>query len=317
LLLACAYPDRIGKRRADSDRYLLTSGRGATFPGADGLTREEFIVVPTLDGGEREATIRLAARVRRADLLEHFADRINTVERVEWQRRDAAVVARRERRLGALVIDEVALQPVPAELAVPAMLAGIREMTIEALPWSAAARGLQARVEFMRRATGADGGWPDLSDACLAATLEEWLAPYLAGITRRDHLGRLDLATILRSALDHQQLAALERLAPTHLTVPSGSRIPVSYAGDTPTLAVRLQEMFGLASTPVLGGRVPVTIELLSPAGRPVQVTRDLASFWARGYSEVRKELKGRYPKHYWPDDPLAATATARAKPRR
>jgi ATP-dependent helicase HrpB len=172
----------------------------------------------------------------------------------------------------------------------------------------------------VRRLPAAVGAspWPDFSDAGLESSLDEWLAPYLGDVTRRDHLARLDLATILRARLDAAAVQALERLAPTHLLVPSGSRVPIDYAGDAPSLAVRLQEMFGLTATPTVGGgRVPLSIALLSPAGRPVQVTRDLASFWARGYAEVRKELKGRYPKHYWPDDPHAAEPTARVRPRR
>ena len=157
--------------------------------------------------------------------------------------------------------------------------------------------------------------WPDVTDAALAATLEEWLAPYLAGMSRRDHLARLDLSSILLSMLDWSSQQRLNEVAPTHLTVPSGSRIPIDYSSDDPSVAVRLQEVFGLRVTPAVGdGRVPLTLQLLSPAHRPVQVTRDLASFWSRGYAEVRKELKGRYPKHYWPDDPLTAEATARAK---
>ncbi len=318
LLLACAYPDRIARRRADTGRYLLANGRGAMFQGADALARHEFLVVATLDGGGREATIRLAAPVARADLLRHFADRIETVDRVEWQRREAAVIARREWRLGALVLEESVLQPPPAERALAAMLEGVRDLTLEALPWTAAARGFCTRVAFVRGAAGpGGGGWPDLSFPALEATLEDWLAPYLEGITRRDHLARLDLLPILKSRLDRAQQAALETLAPTHLSVPSGSRIAVDYTQEAPSIAVRLQEMFGLATTPLLAGRVPVTIELLSPAGRPVQVTRDLASFWARGYAEERRELKGRYPRHHWPDDPLAAQPTARARPRR
>jgi ATP-dependent helicase HrpB len=318
LLLACAYPDRIAKRRADSGRYLLANGRGAVFQGADGLAQHEFLVIATLDGGGREATIRLAAAVGRTALLRQFAGRIESVDRVEWSRRDAAVVARRERRLLALVLEESPLQPPPAERARAAMLDGIRDLGLEALPWTPAARAYCLRVAFVRAAAGPDGGgWPDLSTAALEATLEDWLAPSLDGITRRDHLARLDLLAILKSRLDHARQVALERLAPTHLVVPSGSRIAIDYAGEAPQVAVRLQEMFGLATTPLLAGRVPVTIQLLSPAGRPVQVTRDLASFWARGYAEVKRELKGRYPKHHWPDDPLAAQPTARARPRR
>jgi len=175
------------------------------------------------------------------------------------------------------------------------------------------------RVEFLRRVLPADQAaeWPDCSDAGLLANLEDWLAPYLQGIVRRDHLSRLDMQAILAARLDYARTRELDRLAPTHLVVPSGSRIPIDYASDPPRVAVRLQEVFGLAETPrVAGGRVALALELLSPARRPVQLTADLESFWTRGYIEVRKELKGRYPKHYWPDDPRTATATARVKPR-
>jgi ATP-dependent helicase HrpB len=160
--------------------------------------------------------------------------------------------------------------------------------------------------------------WPDVSENALAATLEEWLAPWLANVTRRDHLSRLDMYAILLSLLDWNLQQRLNAYAPTHLVVPSGSRIPIDYSTDAPTVSVRLQEMFGLQKSPTIAeGRVPLTIALLSPAHRPVQITKDLASFWSRGYPDVKKDLKGRYPKHYWPDDPLSAEATARAKPRK
>ena len=318
LLLALAYPDRIGRQRGESGRYLLASGRGAAFPGPDALTRHEFIVAATLDGGEREARIQLAAPVTRAQLKREFGAHILVIERVEWDRRESAVIARREERLGALVIEDAALaEPAPG-LAVAAMLAGVAALGLETLPWTRAVRAFQARVGFLRALAPADDNpWPDLSDGGLAATLPEWLGPYLEGIMRRDHLARLDMAAMLRARLDHALGQTLERLAPTHLTVPSGSSIAIDYSGAAPSIAVRLQEMFGLKLTPTVGGSVPLTIELLSPAGRPVQVTRDLASFWARGYAEVRRELKGRYPKHSWPEDPHAAQPTARARPRR
>ena len=317
-LLALAYPDRIAKQRGETGRYLLANGRGAAFPGPDALSRHEFLVAATLDGGEREARIQLAAPITRAEILATQAARVTSVDRVEWNRREAAVLARREQRLGALVLADTALPDAPPELLSGAMLEGVRELGLAALPWTRAAEALRARIAFLRGldAPGASE-WPDLSDAALLATLPEWLGPYLAGVTRRDHLTRLDVLGMLRARLDRSQVHTLERLAPTHLTVPSGSSIAIDYAGAAPTVAVRLQEMFGLKETPTVAGRTPLTIELLSPAGRPVQVTRDLESFWARGYAEVRKELKGRYPKHYWPEDPNDAEPTARARPRR
>jgi ATP-dependent helicase HrpB len=316
VLLAHAYPDRIGRRRGGTGRYLLANGRGAAFQGPDALAAHEFLVVADLDAGEREARIQLAAPLARDDLEAEFGARIVTGERVEWDRREQAVVARRERRLGAVLVDEGPLASAAPERQVAAMLAGVRDLGLEALPWTKPARAFQARLAFLHRLE--PGAWRDVSDAALLATLEDWLAPYLDGVTRRDHLARLDLVAILRAGLDYAAQQALDRLAPTHLEVPSGSRIPIDYSGDAPSLAVRLQEMFGLDRTPAVGGgRVPLTVELLSPAGRPVQVTRDLVSFWARGYPEVRKELKGRYPKHYWPDDPYQAEPTARVRPRR
>ena len=320
LLLALAYPDRIGRRRGDGGRYLLANGRGAAFAGPDALARQEFLVVADLDAGEREARIHLAAPVPLALLLEHFAAEIAVVDRVEWDRREQAVVARRERRLGALVLEELPLKGARPAAEAAAMLAGLGELGLAALPWTPAATSLRARVAFLRQVLppAEAAQWPDWSDAALAATLGEWLAPYLEGITRRDHLARLDLASILQARLSYADGQALERLAPTHLTVPSGSRVPIDYALDPPRISVRLQEMFGLAETPtVAGGRAKLAIELLSPARRPVQLTRDLESFWARGYAEVKKELKGRYPKHYWPEDPRVAEPTARVRPRR
>jgi ATP-dependent helicase HrpB len=195
------------------------------------------------------------------------------------------------------------------------MLDGIRATGLQSLPWTRELEQWRARVAFVRAQDPA-GDWPDLSDATLLETAGTWLAPWLDGITRREQLARLDLRGAVHGLLDWNARQRLDRLAPTHLTVPSGSRIALDYSGGVPTLAVRLQEVFGLDESPrVADGRVPVTLELLSPARRPVQVTRDLESFWSRGYQEVRKELKGRYPKHYWPEDPRVATPTRRVRP--
>lgn len=319
LLLAFAYPDRIGRARPGSPgRYTLSGGRGAAFPQPTALAREEFIVVATLDAGEREARIQLAAPIDRDLLEQHFAGSIEDSASVEWDARIEAVAARRVRRLGALVLREEALRDPSPDAVRTAMLAGIRAMGLECLPWSRELDQWRARVALVRshEPHGA-AAWPEVSDTALLASLESWLTPWLDGITRRDHLDRLDLRSALQGRLDWNSQRRLDELAPTHLTVPSGSRIALDYSGGEPSLAVRLQEVFGLVETPrVVEGRVPVTMELLSPARRPVQVTRDLASFWARGYHEVRKELKGRYPKHYWPEDPHEATPTRRVRPR-
>jgi hypothetical protein len=233
--------------------------------------------------------------------------------------RAGAVIARRVKRLGALVLEERALRDGVEADTRAAMLAGIRELGLGCLPWTKDLQQWRARVTLLRNSATTPeqaAEWPDVSDEALLATLEDWLAPWLDGVTRREHLARVDLRGALHGLLDWNAQRRLEEWAPTHLAVPSGSRIAVDYSGAVPSLAVRLQEVFGWMESPRLaGGRVPVTLELLSPARRPVQVTRDLASFWARGYAEVKKELKGRYPKHYWPDDPYAATPTRKARP--
>jgi ATP-dependent helicase HrpB len=320
VLLAFAYPDRIGRTRdGESGRYLLSQGRGAALPGPSALARSEFIVAAEIDAGEREAKLYLAAPLER-DLLErHFPSLIETRDEVEWDSRAGAVVARRVRRLGALVLEERPLRSGVEDLARQAMLDGVRELGLAALPWTKDLQQWRARVALLRdsAATPAQADeWPDVSDAALLENLGAWLAPWLDGVTRREHLARVDLRGALHGLLDWNHQRRLDELVPTHLEVPSGSRIALDYSGAGPALAVRLQEVFGWMDSPrIAGGRVPVTLELLSPARRPVQVTRDLASFWARGYVEVKKELKGRYPKHYWPDDPYAAVPTRKVRP--
>jgi ATP-dependent helicase HrpB len=203
---------------------------------------------------------------------------------------------------------------------VTAALAGLRQMGVDALPWTRELRQWRARVMLMRQfEVPGPEPWPDLSDAALAATLEAWAPPWIEGRIRREHFARMDLSNALRSRLSFAQNAILDREAPTHFVVPSGSRIPIDYLdGEVPTLSVRLQEIFGLHATPsIANARLPLLLKLLSPAGRPAQITRDLVSFWNRGYHEVKKDLKGRYPKHYWPDDPYTAAPTRRARPRR
>lgn len=317
-LLALAYPDRIAQSRGAGGRYLLSSGRGAQLPPAQSLSQSEFLVVADLDAGDREAMIRLAAPITRELLETDFARHIEHRERFEWASREQIVIAQDERWLGALKLDERRIdRPDPSRM-LHAMLAGVRELGIDALPWTKPARALQTRMIFAKRFDErAPAPWPDVSDTALMEHLEDWLAPWLTDMSRRDHLARLNLHDMLMSLLDWNAQQRLEMFAPTHLLVPSGSRIPIDYTEESPTVAVRLQEVFGMHETPTVAeGRVPLTLQLLSPAHRPVQVTRDLVSFWARGYLDVKKELKGRYPKHYWPDDPLTAQATARAKPR-
>ncbi len=316
LLLALAYPDRVARRRdGGADRYLLANGRGARLLAGDPLAGRDWLVAAHLDAGASEGRIWLAAPVDPSDLETQLAARLRTIAEVSWDERLAAVVARRERRLGALILDSAPLADADPEALRQAMLSGIRRMGLDSLPWSHELRDWQARVLALRGWFPEDG-WPDLSDAWLVDHLDDWLAPWLDGISRREHLQRLDLATALHGLLDGRLRARLNELAPTHLQVPSGSRLRLRYApGEPPVLAVKLQELFGLADTPrIADGRIAVTLHLLSPAQRPIQVTQDLRGFWERTYAEVKKELKGRYPKHPWPDDPWTATPTRRTQ---
>jgi ATP-dependent helicase HrpB len=321
LLLAFAYPDRIGRRREGGEgRYTLANGRGAQFEGAQTLARRELIVAVDLDDRERDARITLAAPLERAELMEHFGERIHATEVIEWNSREQAVMARRRVLLDALLLEDQPLPAVPAASAREAMLEGVRELGIGALPWDTASRDLQARMMFARRSAGAAAAsWPDVADAALSEQLARWLGPWLEGITRREQLARLPLGEALLALLTWEQRRELDAWAPTHLAVPSGSHIRIDYRDESaPAVAVKLQELFGLAVTPRLGPQqLPVTFKLLSPAQRPVQVTRDLASFWRGAYADVRKDLRGRYPKHHWPEDPLSAPPSRGVRRRR
>ena len=317
-LLALAYPDRIAQQRTpNGPAYLLANGRGARLPEWEIRLRQPLLVAATLDAGEGEGLIYLAATLRAEMLSKVMPGHVRSEEEVRWDPEQQIVVARRVERLGALVLDSAPLKKADPEKLRAAMLEGVRRLGLEALPWTDEARQWQARVLSMRQ-WFPEENWPDVSDTTLAATLNDWLAAYLDGITRRDHLARLDLPAILKSQLDWKQGQQLDNDAPTHLAVPSGSHLKLEYKpGESPVLAVKLQEMFGLADTPrVARGRVPVTLHLLSPARQPIQVTQDLHGFWERTYAEVKKELKGRYPKHPWPDDPWNAVPTARARRR-
>jgi ATP-dependent helicase HrpB len=319
VLLAFAYPDRIAKRRAGADaRYQLANGRGAAFTSPESIAREELIVAVELDDREREAQIRLAAPLARSDLLEHFAGQIAARDELGWDSRTEAVMARRVLRYGEIVLEEKPLREVPPGAASAAVQDGLRALGIEALPWNDASRSFVARCEFVRKLGRTDlGEWPDCSPAALAADLG-WLEPFLEGVTRRSQFERIALLDALRARLTPAQQRQLDELAPTHITLPTGTRTPIDYIDDlAPCASMRMQEVFGLATTPRIGGgAAPVTFKLLSPAHRPLQVTRDLASFWRNAYVDVRKDMRGRYPRHYWPENPLEAEPTRRAKPR-
>lgn len=319
LLLALAYPDRIAQRQQGPDaRYLLANGRGALFANPDPLGSENYLVIADLDGGQQWARIDLAAPVSLAELERLYEKDIVSTESVAWDEKSQRARATRQRRLGSLVLSEEALSKPNPALISAALLEGVRHAGLVKLAWTPELMQWRERVQLLRRTEGADSPWPDLSDEALLSTLDEWLSPYLDGITTLDRVLRIDLATPLHALLTWDQQQKLDRLAPTHLAVPSGSSIRLDYeTEDVPILAVRLQEMFGCKETPrIAHGKLPVLLHLLSPARRPVQVTKDLASFWANTYQDVKKELRGRYPKHSWPDNPLLALPTAKAKPR-
>jgi ATP-dependent helicase HrpB len=279
------------------------------------LANEAYLVAAELDGDRRNARIYRAAGCDVEFLMDQFAGQTCWNETVAWDSKRRIVAAQRDLKLGELILRQEPLAVPDSQQVLDAMIDGIRKEGLNFLPWTKALRRWQTRVCFLRRITKDQQQWPDVSDEGLTEQLEQWLAPFLNGITRLRDLARIELKNALGNFLTFHQRRMLDELAPTHLTVPSGSRIPIDYSGDIPVLAVRLQEMFGLPQTPsVAGGRQPLLVHLLSPAGRPVQITSDLAGFWQTGYLEVKKELKGRYPKHYWPDDPLRAKATARVK---
>jgi ATP-dependent helicase HrpB len=319
VLLGLAYPDRVARRRPGAEaRYQLSNGRGALFAAAESIAREEFIVAVDLDDREREAQIRLAAPLDKADLLEYFAPDLKRADELAWDERTETVVARRVIRFDELLLEEKPLHDVPRAASAAAMLEGVRSMGLDALPWDEDARDFQARCEFVRKLDRKDlADWPDFSSPALTQDLG-WLEPFLEGATRRTQLTRVSVVTALRARLAYEQQRKLDTLAPTHIDLPTGTRARIDYLDDNaPMASMRMQEVFGLAATPRIGGgSVAVTFTLLSPGRKPLQITRDLASFWRNAYVEVRKDMRGRYPRHYWPENPLEAEPTRRAKPR-
>ncbi|MEK4117874.1 ATP-dependent helicase HrpB [Paenibacillus sp. FSL W8-0919] len=316
LLLSFAYPDRIAKSRGTGS-YVLRTGRGIRLASVQQLSRASYIVAAVIDDQGPDGLIQLAAPLEEEWLEEHFRDEMELIREVSWDPASGSVRARQRLMLGAVLIREQPYEGVTEEDRSAAVLNAIRREGLGLLTWTKAAVQLRERMAFMKRHDPA-GAWPDVTDEALLANADTWLLPYLGGVRNRHDLSRLGLAGLLSHLLSWDMKQELEREAPTHIQVPSGSRIPVDYSDpDKPYLAVRLQELFGMKETPrIAGGRVALTLHLLSPAHRPVQVTSDLASFWSSGYFEVKKDLKGRYPKHYWPDDPLEATATNRTRPK-
>ncbi len=315
-LLALAYPERIAKARGAHGQYLLANGRGASLDSSDALARVPFLVVAEMQGTAAATRIMLAARTSEAEILRIAGQRIVTRDEIAFDRQSAGVRARRVRRLGSI---ELASEPRPAEPGPEterALADGLASLGAGKLPWTRAQLQLRDRVAFLRGAGGAD--WPDLSDAALTATLSDWLGPYLAGKTRLADLTADDLGQALDGCLPWASKRRLDEEAPTHFEAPTGHRHAIDYEGaGAPALHVRVQELFGLKTHPsIAGGRLPLTLHLLSPAHRPIQITRDLPGFWAGSWTAVKAEMKGRYPRHAWPDDPASAAPTARAKPR-
>lgn len=315
-LLLAAYPDRIARRRSSGSGYLLTGGRGARVSERSAVGAAEYLVAPVLDAGtQAEAIIHLAAELPEYVIREERSGHIRRESRVQWDDREGRVIAQRLELLGSIQLSALTVVPPEAE-AVHAVVGAVRSSGLMLLSMNDAVRLLQGRLMLVRSAFP-ERGWPDISDIALTDTLEEWLAPHLTGVTSVKKIAQLDVAGIIRQSLDYRQQRELDELAPTHISVPSGSRIKIGYAGEFPVLAVKLQELFGLAVGPaVCYGRIPVLLHLLSPAGRPIQVTRDLKGFWDGSYQQVKKELKGRYPRHPWPDDPWSAAPTRRLKPK-
>ena len=314
-LLASAYPDRIAIARGRRGEFLMANGRAAAVEAHDALAREPFLAVGEIAGRAASARILLAAPLSLAEIERIAGGSIETTDELTFDRASASLRARRRRRLGAVVLAEQALAVTQDEEAAQALARGVLSLGVARLPWTAAVRQWRDRVAFLRRAEG--GPWPDLSDEALAAD-PGWLAPFLAGKTRLDEIGADDLAQALGSRLAWDLARRLDDEAPTHFRAPTGTAAPIAYEAEGgPAIALRVQELFGLKEHPSLaGGRIPLTLELLSPAHRPIQITRDLPGFWRGSWAAVRADLRGRYPRHFWPEDPGAAAPTARAKPR-
>lgn len=309
-MLALAYPDRIGlRRKGDAARYVLSGGKGAVVDEADGLGKHRLIVASDLDGDPREARVRQGLALADAELRRLYGDRIAWVDRCEWSKREGRVVARRQERFGALVLEDRHWPEAPPEAMARGALDGLRQIGLTLSPGAARFR---ARVNILR-ADGVD--LPDLSDAALLGS--EVLLPWLKKARTEADLRALDLTEALRAQLDWGQMAELDRLVPGHFETPLGRRVPIDYGAEVPTIEVKLPEMYGVSVHPSVGPkRHPLRIELLSPGGTPIQVTMDLPGFWDGSYAEVRKEMRGRYPRHPWPENPREADPTTRAKPR-
>jgi ATP-dependent helicase HrpB len=306
-LLAMAFPDRLAYQRGGPGRFQLRTGTTAWLNQTDPLAIEPFIVAADLDGKRKDARIRLAAAIDPSEVARLFARDVDTSEELTWH--GTRLVVRRSRRLGGITLDFHDTKPEPGSPVVNAVIERLRRDGLGRLNWSPAAAQLRDRVRHMRARAGEP--WPDWSEEALVREMDAWLAPHVMRVTTLDDLANLDLMRVLRSSLDHRHVQQLDEQAPTEVVVPSGRRVKVDYSGEEPRISVRVQEMYGATSTPLVGGE-PIVVELLSPAQRPVQITRDLAGFWSGSWNEVRKDMAGRYPKHDWPEDPANASPPGR-----
>jgi ATP-dependent helicase HrpB len=312
---ALAYPDRIGRRRpGDAPRFVLAGGKGAVLAAGDPLAATPLLVATDLDGDPREARIRQAIALPEASLRRLFGAEIVWHNECHWSRRDGRVVARQQERFGALVLADRPWPDAPRAAMALGALEAVRDLGLEALGWSDAAQRFRARVRLL---AGQGCDLPDMSDAGLLAGLETWLLPRVEGCRTAADLRGLDPLAALQAALNPSQRQMLDRLAPASFTTPLGRQVPIDYSGQSPAAEVRLQELFGLSRHPTVGpDALPLRLTLLSPGNKPVQVTMDLPGFWASSYADVRRDMRGRYPRHPWPDNPLEAAPTLRAKPR-
>ena len=317
-LLATAYPDRIAMARGTPGQYLLANGRAAMLDAADPLALAPFLVVAEVSGVAARARILLATATNEAEVRAIAGDRIAVSEESAFDPASAAVRTRRTERLGAIVLKSETRPTRPGPDVAALLARGIATLGIDRLPWSSGQRQLRTRIAFVRAAAKNREEWPDLSDATLAANISDWLAPFLGAATSLADINADLLATALDALLPWSVRDNLGALAPTHFTAPTGKHHPIDYEGDgAPILAIRVQELFGLTVHPAIAnGRLPLTLHLLSPAHRPIQITRDLPGFWAGSWADVRADMRGRYPKHPWPEDPRSAPPTSRAKPR-
>jgi len=314
-LLLHAWPDRVAKARGERGRFVLANGSGAMLDAADPLAGAPYLVVADMQGKAQNARITAAAAVDEADLRSVLADRLETRRDSAFDRDRRAVRVRETVRLGAVTLSERMLPAPAGEEADAALIEALRAHGLSLLPWSKEVEALRHRLAWLHRGLGAP--WPDVSDAALLEHLEDWLLPFLTGEASLAAIAPGTLAAALTSLVPHDLQRRIAALAPTHFDAPSGSRVPIRYDGEAPVLAVRVQELFGLDRHPsIAGGTVPLTLELLSPAHRPIQTTRDLPGFWRGSWADVRADMRGRYPKHVWPENPLLAAATSRAKPR-